>query len=106
MGTFLNDGVSCNFRMISPPRTHKLLACLRSVLPRELALHQMIQERPEAPDDLLAGRHVFRASHPSSGPLVEVCAEGRRSSATAACGPGAACDTVRRFVFALGRPWT
>ena len=37
----------------------------------------MIQERSEARDDVFAGRHVFRESHPSSWPLGEVCFEGQ-----------------------------
>src|SRR6266851_8408233 len=37
----------------------------------------MIEEKAEARDDLLAGRYVFRESHPSAWPLVEVFAEGQ-----------------------------
>ncbi len=31
MGTFRNEGVAFNLRMISPPSTHRLLTCLRRV---------------------------------------------------------------------------
>jgi hypothetical protein len=63
----------------------------------ELTLDEMVQERPEAPNRCSPGK-VFREPHPLSWPIVEVFAEGRRSSATAAC-EGARAASVPGLVF-------
>jgi len=57
------------------PEHSQVVDVLAKGFPRELELDQMMQEGPEALYDFLAGRKVFRESHPSSWPLVEVFAE-------------------------------
>ena len=40
----------------------------------EWAFAEILEERPEARHELLAGRNIFRESHPALRPLVEILA--------------------------------
>jgi len=54
---------------------HPQVACVfANGLVREVTVPEVAQERPEALDDGLAGRHICRESHPAVRPLVEVLA--------------------------------
>ena len=56
------------------PEHPQVIHVLANGLVGELAVAQVLEERPEARHEFLAGRNIFRESHPPLRPLVEVLA--------------------------------
>ena len=56
------------------PEHPEVVHVLANGLVGEVAFAEVLEERPEARDEFLAGRNIFRESHPALRPLVEILA--------------------------------
>ena len=54
------------------PEHPEVVHVLANGLVGEVAFAEVLEERPEARDELLARRNIFRESHPALRPLVEI----------------------------------